>query len=100
MIIAMSIKMINVWENRNGDGVGLGEPKDGVFIPVLHGFVLSYPCSLGPREVSSHCIKLYFLLIYPTISTIFLIKPISLIKIYFKLQFNLSYQINSIFRKN
>ena len=45
--------------------------KDGVFIPVLHGFILSYPRSLGPREVPSHCIKLYFLLIYPTTSTIF-----------------------------
>ena len=95
-----STKMINVWGNRNGDGVGWGEAKDEVFIPVLYGFVLSYLHFLGPREVPSHCIKLYFLLIYPTTSTIFLIKSISLIKIYFKLQLNLSYQINSIFRKN
>ena len=100
MIMTKSIKMINVWGNRNGDGVGWGEAKDGVFIPVLHGFVLSYSCSLGPREVPSYCIKLYFLLICPTTSTIFLMKPISLIKIYLKLQLNLSHQIKSIFRKN
>ena len=58
-----------------------------------------YPCPLGPREVLPHPIKLYFLLICPTTSTIFLIKPISLIKIYLKLQLNLSHQIKSIFRK-
>ena len=37
---------------------------------------------LGPREAPPHPVKLYFLLIFPTISTIFLMKPISLIKIY------------------
>ena len=35
----------------------------------------------------------------PTISTIFLMKPISLKKLYLKLQLNLSHQIKSIFRK-
>ena len=60
----------------------------------------SHPCPLGPREALPHLVKLYFLLICPTISTIFLMKPISLIKIYLKLQLNLSYQIKSIFRKN
>ena len=55
---------------------------------------------LGPREASSHPVKFYFLLIFPTTSTIFLMKPISLIKIYLKLQLNLSHKIKSIFRKN
>ena len=41
MIMTKSTKMINVWGNRNGDGVGWGEAKDEVFIPVLYGFVLS-----------------------------------------------------------
>ena len=50
---------------------------------------------LGPREALSHPIKLYFLLICPTTSTIFLMKHISLIKIYLKLQLNLSHQIKS-----
>ena len=59
----------------------------------------SHPRPLGPREALLHPVKLYFLLICPTISTIFLMKPISLIKIYLKLQPNLSHQIKSIFRK-
>ena len=59
-----------------------------------------HPRPLGPREAPPHPVKLYFLLICPTTSTIFLVKPISLIKIYLKLQLNLSHQIKSIFRKN
>ena len=55
---------------------------------------------LRHHEATPNSVKLYFLLIYPTISTIFLMKPISLIKIYLKLQLNLSHQIKSIFRKN
>ena len=47
-----------------------------------------------------HLVKFYFLLICPTTSTIFLMKPISLIKIYLKLQLNLSHKIKSNFRKN
>ena len=61
---------------------------------------LPYPRPLGPCEPSPHPTKLYFLLICSTTSTIFLLKLISLIKIYLKLQLNLSYQIKSIFRKN
>ena len=53
-----------------------------------------------PLGASPHPVKLYFLLICPTTNTIFLMKPISLIKVYLKLQLNLSYQIKSIFRKN
>ena len=30
-----------------------------------------HPCSLGPHEILSHLIKLYFLLIFPITSTIF-----------------------------
>ena len=55
---------------------------------------------LRPHKVPPYTVKLYFLLICPTISTIFLMKPISLIKIYLKLQLNLSHQMKSIFRKN
>ena len=83
-------------------------PKDGIFVPAPHGFVLSHPAPLrmtgktfsphphplGPRKAPPHPIKLYFLLICLTISIIFLMKPISLIKIYLKLQLNLSHQIN------
>ena len=58
-----------------------------------------YPCPLGTREAPPHPVKLYFLLICPTTSTIFLMKPISLIKIYLKLQLNLSHQIKSFFKK-
>ena len=85
--------------------------KDGVFVPAPHGFVLPHPYParmtgktfsahphlLGPHEVLSHLVKLYFLLICPTTSTIFLMKSISLIKIYLKLQLNLFHQIKSIF---
>ena len=94
-------------------GRGEAGPKDEVFVLAPHGFILSYlhPAlhdrenfltsshPLGPREVSLHPVKLYFLLICPTTSTIFLMKPTSLIKIYLKLQLNLSHQIKSIFRK-
>ena len=59
-----------------------------------------HPRPLRPGEVSPHPVKLNFLLIFPTTSTIFLMKPILLIKIYLKLQLNLSHQIKSIFRKN
>ena len=55
--------------------------------------------SLSPRA-PLHPIKFYFLLICPTTSTIFLMKPILLINIYLKLQLNVSHQIKSIFRKN
>ena len=79
--------------------MGRAGPKDGVFIPTLHGFVLPHPRPLGPRKALSHPVKLYFLLICLTISTIFLMKPISLIKIYLKLQLNSSHRIKSIFKK-
>ena len=61
---------------------------------------LPHPRPLGPGEAPPHPVKLNFLLIFPITNTIFLMKPISLIKIYLKLQLNLSYQIKSIFRKN
>ena len=85
--------------------------KDGVFVPVLHGFVLPLARMTGktfsphlhplrPCEAPPYPIKLYFLLICLQLGQFFLMKPISLIKIYLKLQLNLSHQINSIFRKN
>ena len=49
---------------------------------------------------SPHPLKLYFLLIYPQLLQFFLIKPVLLIKIYLKLQINLSHKIKLIFSKN
>ena len=70
-------------------------------LPYMTGKIfLPHSRPLGPREAPPVPIKLYFLLICPIISTIFLMKPISLIKIYLKLQLNLSHQIKSVFRKN
>ena len=46
----------------------------------------SHPRHSGPCEAPPHPVKFYFLLICPTTSIIFLMKPISLIKIYLKLQ--------------
>ena len=64
--------------------------------PCMPGKTLSpYPRPLGPRKALPHSVKLYFLLICSTTSTIFLMKPISLIKIYLKLQLNLSHPIKS-----
>ena len=80
-------------------GRGGAGPKDGVFVPAPHGFVLPHPRPLGPCKASPQPVKLYVLLIYHTTSTIFLMKHISLIKIYLILQLNLSHQIKSIFRK-
>ena len=62
----------NVWElgmvmERGGEG-----PKDGVFVLTPLGFVLPQPHPLGPREALPHLVKLYFLLIFLTTSTIFL----------------------------
>ena len=66
-------------------------PHDG------KNFLTSSPPLGTPRRPASphltHPVKLYFLLICLTTSTIFLKKPISLIKIYLKLQLNLSHQI-------
>ena len=67
---------------RDGNGAGL---KDGVFALVPQDFVLLHPRPvphdtenfllhlrpLGPCEVPSHLVKLYFLLICLTISTNF-----------------------------
>ena len=80
---------------RRGWQWGRAGPKNGVFTPAPQDFVLLYPHPaphdeenflphprpLGPRETLSHLVKLYFLLICSSISTIFLMKPISLIKI-------------------
>ena len=97
------------------DGNGVGQVQRMGFSPPSR-IVLSYPIlapsyttgkiflphprTLGLRKASPHLIKLYFLLICPQLLQLFLIKPISLIKIYLKLQINLSYQIKLIFSKN
>ena len=59
----------------------------------------SHPRPLGPRQLhptSPYLVKFYFLLICPTTNTIFLMKLISLIKIYLKIttKFFSSNQIN------
>ena len=53
--------------------------------------LLPHPRPLGPREAPTHPVKLYYLLICPQLLQLFLIKPISLIKIYLKLLINLSH---------
>ena len=86
--------------------IGQGGAKGRCLCPTPHGFVLPHPRP-APHDGENflipslpHPIKLYELLICPTNSTnFFLMKPISLIKIYLKLQLNLSNQIKSIFTK-
>ena len=80
-------------------GAGL---KDRVFaLSCMTGkIILPHICLLGPREVLPHPVKFYFLLIYPQPLQLFLIKHVSLIKIYLKLQINLFHQIKLIFSKN
>ena len=108
----MNIKYQKVQWDEDGNGAGQvrrigSSPPPGKILscsiscPTPHDEknFLPHPCPLGPRETPPHPVKLYFLLICPTISTFFLMKPISLLKIYLKLQLNLSHQIKSIFRK-
>ena len=97
-----------------GMAMGRGGAKRWGLCPRLYGFVLPHPHPvpndgenfltpsppLGASRSPASPVKLYFLLICPTTSIIFLMKPISMIKIYLKLQLNLSNQIKSIFRKN
>ena len=59
-----------------------------------------HPCPLELREAPSHPVKYYFLLIWPQLLQIFLIKQVLFIKIYLKLQINLFHQIIPIFSKN
>ena len=74
-----------------------------LFLPCMHDeenfltWSSAYPS--GPHKAPPHSVKFYFLLICPTTATI-LIKLVSLIKIYLKLQLNLSHKINLIFSKN
>ena len=102
---------INVDRDGNGAGqirrMGSSPPSCMVFsypIPALLCMMgkifLPHPCPLGPREDPHHPTKLYFLLIYPQLLQLFLIKHVSLVKIYLKLQINLFHQIKLIFSKN
>ena len=83
---------------RVGMAMGQGQrmrssspPRMVLFCPILTLSRLTaktfspHPRPLEPREALPHPVKLYFLLTYPTTNTIFLMKPISLIKIYLKL---------------
>ena len=97
-----TLKKSTFWrESRDGNGAGWGRRKGSSFPPRMTGkILLPHPRPLGPCKTPPHLVKLYFLLICLTTSKFFLMKPISLIKIYLKLQLNLSHQIKSIFRKN
>ena len=114
-IVVLHPTQLGMAIGQGGAGRGEAEGWDLRPPPPPHGFVLLHPRParhdgenfltlspppLRPRKVPPYTVKLYFLLICLTISTIFLMKPISLIKIYLKLQLNLSHQIKSIFRKN
>ena len=98
-------------------GIGMAMGRSGVegwgLRPHPAGFCLTQspaPClrrktfsphshPLGPHKAPPYLVKLYFFLTCPTTSTILLMKPMSLIKIYLKLKLNSSHQIKSIFRK-
>ena len=82
--------------------MGRGKAEGRGIRPCPHSFVLPHPrpalhdgknflTPSPPHEALSHLVKLY--LICTMTSTIFLMKPISLIKIYLKLQLNLFHQI-------
>ena len=58
-----------------------------------------HPRPLGPYKVQPHPVKLYFMLICPTTSTIFFNETYFFKKKYLELHLNLSHQIKSIFRK-
>ena len=103
---------VDICKARDGNGAGqcrrMGSSSPSCMVlsypispsPCMMGKTFSlHPHPLGPHEAQPHSVKLYFLLIYPTTSTIFLMKLISLIKIYLKLQLNLSHQIKSILGK-
>ena len=75
------------------DGNGWGP------IPAPHGRK-KFLTSSSPFEASSRPVKLYFLLICLELLQLFLIKLVLLIKIFLKLQINLSHQIKLIFSKN
>ena len=105
-----------MWEadnTRDGNGAGLVQMMKSSFpsymvlsypipvLPCMTGTIfLPHPRPLGPCETSPHPVKLYFLLICPQLLQLFLIKHVLLIKIYLKLQINLSHQIILIFSKN
>ena len=67
---------------KDDNGVGRGG-RMGIFIPASHDFVLLHPYPAPhdgknfltpflPLKAPSHLVKLYFLLIFPTTSTIFI----------------------------
>ena len=81
-----------MWARLVGMAMGRSGAEGWGLCPVPYGFVLPHPrptphdgenffTPFPPFGAPPHPIKLYFLLICPTTSTIFLMKPISLIKI-------------------
>ena len=106
--------------HKYGLAIGWGEAKGWVLHPYLYprppcivlsclvstplcilGKIVSpHPYPLELREAPSHPVKYYFLLIWPQLLQIFLIKHVLFIKIYLKLRINLFHQIILIFSKN
>ena len=83
---------------RDGNGAGrvqgmrfLPLPCIILFYPIpapsrmMGKIFLSHPCPLGPHKAPPHLVKLYFMLICLQLLQLFLIKLITLIKIYLKL---------------
>ena len=83
-------------------GEGGWSPKDGVFAPVPHDRKNFLAPSLPFRVLWSPTppYKTLLLVNLPTTIIIVLIKHVLLIKIYLKIQINLSHQIKLIFSKN
>ena len=100
-------------ESRDGSGAGRGWrmgfsplPRIVLSCPIiapLHDrkfFFTPFPPLGAPQNPTPTCKTLLLVNLPTTITIFFLIKLISLIKIYLKLQINLSNQIKLIFSKN
>ena len=66
-ILVSTVKAVQI---SNGNGAGR-DWKMGVFTSASHSFFLPHSCPLRPRKALPHPVKLYFLLICPTIITNF-----------------------------
>ena len=105
-----------LWDDQSRDGNGVRQGRRMGSLPPP-SIILSYPIPAPPRPAWQEKFSYPFppfkaprnltpprktlhLIDLPTAITIFLIKHVSLIKIYLKLQLNLSYQIKLFFSKN
>ena len=113
LIIENYSNLLRKLTSRDGNGAGWGQRMESspppcmivlpysYPIPVLHDGknFLALSLSFGASRSAVPSRKTLFFVNLPTIFNFFLIKPISLIKIYLKLQINLSHQIKLIFSK-